>query len=174
MTSISLNVTAPKGATVGDAEVGETVFPCALGRAGLQNKKQEGDGATPIGIFPLRRVFYRPDRLSRPTTLLPVRALKPGDGWADDPTGPAYNRLIRKPYELSHEDLWREDQLYNLIIEVGYNDAPPVPGLGSAIFVHVARDGYKPTEGCVALYQSDLLNALARLGPESHLIVKVR
>lgn len=138
---------------------------CALGRAGIRVDKREGDGATPTGIYPLRRVFYRPDRGPRPETGLPVEALAPADGWCDAPGDPAYNRHVVLPYGASAERLWREDHLYDIVVVIGHNDDPVVPGAGSAIFLHVAAPGLAPTEGCVALEKSDLVALLAALAP---------
>jgi len=134
---------------------------CALGRGGIRTDKREGDGATPVGAFPLRRLMYRPDRLAPPATGLPVSAIDPGDGWCDDPADAAYNRPVRLPFAASHETLWRDDGLYDVVVVLGHNDDPPVPGLGSAIFLHVARPGWEPTEGCVALALPDLLRLVA-------------
>ncbi|MDH5749854.1 MAG: L,D-transpeptidase family protein [Rhodospirillales bacterium] len=138
---------------------------CALGRGGVGRTKREGDGQTPAGRLPLRRVLYRPDRLAAPETALPVRALDERDGWCDDPNDPAYNTLIRLPHPAHHEKLWRDDSLYDLIVELGYNDAPVVPGSGSAIFLHLAKPDYAPTEGCVAVAREDLLLLLRACGP---------
>lgn len=140
---------------------------CALGKGGIVRDKREGDGCTPVGTFPLRRVLYRPDRLQTPRTGLPVQALAPDDGWCDDPADPAYNRPVALPYPASHEKLWRADAVYDVIVILGHNDAPPVPGRGSAIFMHVARPGFTGTEGCVALALDDLLAVLAEAGPGS-------
>lgn len=139
---------------------------CALGRSGIVSDKREGDGGTPVGCFPLRQVLFRPDRVSPPLSSLPVRPIDPADGWCDDPADAAYNRPVRLPYPASHERMWRDDWLYDLVIVVGHNDAPVVPGLGSAIFVHVAKADYPPTAGCVALALADLqtLVAACRLG----------
>jgi L,D-peptidoglycan transpeptidase YkuD (ErfK/YbiS/YcfS/YnhG family) len=133
----------------------------ALGRGGLSHAKREGDGATPIGVFPLRNLLYRADRLARPQTGLAVSVIEPGSGWSDDPADPLYNRPVTLPHPYSHERLWRDDGLYDLIVPLGYNDDPPVPELGSAIFLHCARPDYGPTEGCVAIAVSDLLTLLA-------------
>ncbi|GAB6052426.1 L,D-transpeptidase family protein [Magnetospira thiophila] len=138
---------------------------CALGRNGLAVDKREGDGVTPIGSFPLRRFFYRSDRLGEPNTRLSGRALTPEDGWSDDPDDPAYNRLVTLPHPWRHEVLWREDPLYDVIVVLGYNDAPVRQGAGSAIFLHVARPDYAPTEGCVALALEDLLALLKICAP---------
>jgi len=140
-------------------------YPCALGRGGVSKTKSEGDGASPIGTFSLRQMFYRPDRMPRPASGLPVRALTRDDGWCDDPAHGDYNRLVHLPFEGSHENMWREDNLYDVVVVVGHNDDPPKPGLGSAIFIHCAATDFAPTEGCVALERQSLISALARLTP---------
>lgn len=138
---------------------------CALGRSGIVRRKVEGDGGTPAGTFALRRVLYRPDRLAPPATGLPAEALAPSQGWCDDSACPEYNRPVALPFAGSHERLWREDGLYDVIVVLGHNDDPPVPGLGSAIFMHVAKPDYDPTEGCVALALPNLLEVLAACRP---------
>jgi L,D-peptidoglycan transpeptidase YkuD (ErfK/YbiS/YcfS/YnhG family) len=138
-------------------------YRCALGKGGVRSDKREGDGATPIGRFALRELFYRPDKLATPACLLSKSALKPEDGWCDDPGHPDYNRLVRLPHAARCETMWRGDDCYDLVVPLGYNDDPPVADLGSAIFLHVAKPGYSPTEGCVALAKSDLLTLLATL-----------
>ncbi len=147
---------------------------CALGRTGVTpaESKREGDGASPIGVWPIRGVFRRSDRLSQPETSLPATALIPEAGWCDDPADPFYNRLVILPYAASHEELWREDGLYDLIVELGYNDDPVVKGKGSAIFLHLAREDYFPTEGCIACALPDLLAMLrnARPGDELEIV----
>ena len=118
---------------------------CALGQGGLGADKREGDGATPEGCFPLRRVMYRADRVDRPRTALPVRALRADDGWCDDPADRHYNGPVRIPCAAGHEVLWRADEIYDVLVVLGFNDDPVVPGRGSAIFLHVARPDYTPT-----------------------------
>ncbi len=142
-------------------------FRCALGRSGvtLASSKREGDGASPIGIWPLRQVFYRPDRLPPPKTALPVEALITEAGWCDDPASPFYNRPVLLPFPQSHEKLWREDHIYDLIVVLGHNDDPVVSGMGSAIFLHLARPDFSPTEGCVACAKEDLLALLSVAKP---------
>lgn len=130
---------------------------CALGRGGIRTDKAEGDGATPAGDWPLGRVFYRPDRLSAPETGLMTIPLTPDFGWCDDPAHPDYNRLISLPHPAHHENLWREDAVYDIIVELEYNTGPVQAGRGSAIFMHVAKPDYSPTEGCIALNLDDLL-----------------
>lgn len=144
---------------------------CALGKGGIRQDKREGDGATPVGRFALRRVLYRPDRGPAPETGLPTVPIAATDGWCDDPADPAYNRPVALPYPARHELMWRDDHLYDLVIVIGHNDDPPVAGLGSAVFVHLAGADWGPTEGCVALTRSDLLDLLAVAGPDDHLTV---
>jgi L,D-peptidoglycan transpeptidase YkuD (ErfK/YbiS/YcfS/YnhG family) len=134
---------------------------CALGRSGVSASKREGDGATPAGDFPLRRVLFRADRLGAPATVLPASALQRDDGWCDDPEDPQYNRPVRLPYGGRHERMWREDGIYDLILVIGHNDDPVIPGHGSAVFVHLARPDFGPTQGCVAFARDDLLEILA-------------
>jgi L,D-peptidoglycan transpeptidase YkuD (ErfK/YbiS/YcfS/YnhG family) len=143
---------------------GETIG-CTIGRGGAcpAGEKREGDGRTPLGAWPIRAALLRPDRVALPPGVgLPWRWLRPDDGWSDAPADPAYNRPVRHPYPVSAERLCREDGLYDVIVILGHNDAPPVPGLGSAIFLH-CRDGDRPTEGCVAIEREALLALLPRI-----------
>ena len=153
------------------AAFGARAWRCAIGPAGVVADKREGDGATPLGCFPLRRLLYRPDRLTRPETGLPATPLSPEDGWCDDPAEPAYNSQVRLPFAASHERLWRDDGIYDAIVILGHNDDPPVPGAGSAIFLHVARDDYAPTQGCIALALPDLLTVLRDAKPGTRVCV---
>jgi L,D-peptidoglycan transpeptidase YkuD (ErfK/YbiS/YcfS/YnhG family) len=155
------------------AEWGAGPRRCAVGRAGIAEKRREGDGITPLGRWPLRRVLYRADRLKPPRTLLPAAEIDRDDAWCDVPGDPNYNRLVRLPYASVEERLWREDALYDVVVIVGFNDAPVVPGKGSAIFLHLAQPDYAPTEGCMALSRDDLLEALAQLAREDRLVVEV-
>lgn len=147
---------------------------CAIGRSGMiaAAEKREGDGASPLGIWPIRYVLYRPDKGPPPTTALPVRPIAADDGWCDAPDDPAYNRPVKRPYPASHEALWREDGLYDLIVVLGHNDDPPIAGLGSAIFLHLARPDYGPTEGCIALSRPDLETVLALARPGDALEIR--
>ncbi len=158
----------------GVLRLGDRRFRCALGKAGMiaAADKREGDNKTPLGTYPLRQVFYRPDRVDTPQTVLPCRALTPDDGWCDASKDPKYNQFVRHPYRASAERLWRDDDIYDLIVVLGHNDNPVVPGLGSAIFLHIAREGYTGTEGCVALAKPDLLTVLAAVSPASQIEIK--
>lgn len=175
-TSPDILVTAEMGSTEGVLAIGALRFPCALGRAGLVQDKREGDGGTPLGRFPLRELRYRQDRLSAPETRLPLFPIAPSDGWCDAPEDEAYNRPVRLPYPASAEKMWRSDALYDLVTVLGHNDDPVVPGAGSAIFFHLAKeeDGcLKPTEGCVALRLEDMLQVLALCGPETAMEIEM-
>lgn len=132
----------------------------ALGRGGVRADKREGDGATPAGVLPLRRVLYRADRLPPPDCIVPLEPIAPDDGWCDDPAHPDYNRKVRLPHDARHEALWRDDSLYDIVGVLGWNDAPVQRGRGSAIFLHIARADYAPTEGCIALALADLRRLL--------------
>ena len=144
----------------------------ALGKGGISREKHEGDHATPVGVFLLREVLYRPDRLRAPKTSLPLRPLSPADGWCDAPEDPRYNRRVTLPYGASAEQLWRGDRLYDVLVPLGYNDDPVVPGRGSAIFLHVARPDFAGTEGCVALALEDLIALLAEATDRSCVAVR--
>jgi L,D-peptidoglycan transpeptidase YkuD (ErfK/YbiS/YcfS/YnhG family) len=144
---------------------------CALGRSGISARKHEGDGATPVGVFAMRRLLFRPDREPRPTTALPSAAIAPADGWCDAPGDRAYNRPVRLPYPASAEQLWRDDHLYDLLVVLGYNDDPVVSGQGSAIFLHLAAPDFAPTAGCVALQRDDFLTVIAAADPASRVII---
>jgi len=147
-------------------------YHCALGRSGMTACKREGDGATPSGAFVLRTVLYRADRVPVPDTELPVHPIDPDAGWCDDPQDPEYNRAVRLPYPGRHERLWRDDHLYDVLVLIGHNDDPVIPGCGSAIFLHVAGPGYPPTEGCVALALDDLLRILRDVQQGDRLVIQ--
>lgn len=149
----------------------DKTYNCRTGRGGIRKKKVEGDGATPIGSFAIRQVFYRPDRIRPFACELETVSLTPEDGWCDDPTDPLYNRLVRLPFHASHENLWREDHVYDLILVVGYNDDPVVSPKGSAIFIHLLNDEQTPTEGCIAMERGDLIDLLGEITPSTRLVI---
>ncbi len=153
---------------------GKSEVRCAVGKGGViaAADKREGDGATPVGTWPLRHVLYRADRLDRPISAMPVNGISRDDGWSDDPADPLYNQPVKLPHGFRHETLWRDDAVYDVIVPMGYNDAPPAAGRGSAIFLHVARPDYAPTEGCVALALNDLLAFLSDCGAPAMIIVE--
>jgi L,D-peptidoglycan transpeptidase YkuD (ErfK/YbiS/YcfS/YnhG family) len=143
---------------------GDSALPCMIGRGGTcpAEAKREGDGCTPIGRWALRGALLRRDRVSPTALPLPWRWIDPADGWSDDPADPAYNRPVSHPHRFSAERLWREDGAYDVIVPLGYNDAPPRAGAGSAIFLH-CTDFDRPTEGCIAIARDALVELLPRL-----------
>ena len=150
---------------------GPLALPVALGRGGIRANKREGDGGTPRGIFRLRRLWWRADRATRPRTLLPVRRIRGDDGWCEDPRDRHYNQPVRLKPDHPGDRLKRADHLYDLIVELDHNTRPRIAGRGSAVFVHVARPGFAPTAGCVALTSAALRRLLARAGPRTRIVV---
>ena len=150
---------------------GKTLTPCALGASGQTVFKKEGDGATPKGVWHPIMLYYRPDRLASPQSGLPVRPLQKQFGWCDAPTDRNYNRQVNFPYPASAETLWRESPVYDLIIILNHNQRPRVQGRGSAIFMHIAKPGFPPTEGCIALKKNDLLRLLPQIARTTKIII---
>ncbi len=146
----------------GFLRLGKDRFPACFGRGGISANKIEGDGATPAGVLPLRRVLYRADRVPPPAAACPIEPLSPEDGWCDDPRDAAYNQAVRLPYAARHEELWRADTVYDVIGVLGWNDAPPIRDRGSAIFLHLATPSRGPTAGCIALDLNHLRDVLAK------------
>lgn len=142
-------------------------YPCALGKGGLTLDKSEGDGATPVGTFGLNYVLFRPDRVKCPITSLKTYALNQSAGWCDAPDHQAYNQAVDLPFESSHEKLWREDHIYDIIVVLNHNQNPTIPHKGSAIFFHLARENFKSTEGCVAVELNVMLRILKTIKPQT-------
>ena len=151
----------------GFLDLGGRKVRCALGRSGVKPAadKREGDGASPAGVWPIRRVLYRPDRGPPPATAFELQPISPQDGWCDAPKDPAYNQPVRLPYPASAEHMWLETGVYDIVVVLGHNDDPVVPGMGSCIFLHLSRPDYSPTEGCVAVPRADLEELLAKARP---------
>lgn len=179
---------SPLQPTRGLMVAGAMRFPCALGRSGVTTAaaKREGDGATPAGHYHPLRVFYRADRGRRPRTALPIRPLAPDDAWCDDMAHRSYNRPVKRPFAGGHEHMWRDDGLYDIVIEIDHNTRPRVRGRGSAIFLHMAKinadmtdmnrtrahgRGLSPTEGCVALPPGRMRALLERIGHGTCIVI---
>jgi len=150
---------------------GPNALPVALGRGGIKADKREGDAATPAGRFRPVRLWWRADRLPRPRTSLPVRAIGPNDAWGEDPASRRYNQPFRRSANEPGDRLRRKDGLYDVILEIDHNTRPRVARRGSAVFIHVARPGFDPTAGCIALKRQDLLRLLAAVGAKTRIIV---
>jgi L,D-peptidoglycan transpeptidase YkuD (ErfK/YbiS/YcfS/YnhG family) len=135
-------------------------FRCSLGVNGIKNKKKEGDGITPKGVFKLKKIYYRKDKVKNIVTKFKKIKITKDMGWCDDPNSKFYNKLIRLPSKFGHEKLYRKDDIYNLIIVLDYNMNPVTKNKGSAIFIHLAKKNYKPTQGCMGLKQNDLIKLI--------------
>jgi L,D-peptidoglycan transpeptidase YkuD (ErfK/YbiS/YcfS/YnhG family) len=167
-----LSVRAAAGSrTRGWLTAGPLAFPVALGRGGILANKREGDGGTPRGTFRLKQLWWRADRDPRPITGLPVRRIGPADAWCEDPDNPRYNQPIRVPPGEGGDRLRREDQLYDLIIEIDHNTRPRVARRGSAVFIHVARPGLAPSAGCITMPKGRLRGLLRKLGPDTRIVI---
>ncbi|HEY2138334.1 MAG TPA: L,D-transpeptidase family protein [Xanthobacteraceae bacterium] len=152
--------------------VGPHAIAVALGRAGIRANKREGDGGTPRGEFRLVRLWWRADRAPRPRTRLPVRRIGRDCAWCEDPADRRYNHAVRLTPAASGDRLWRADHLYDYIVEIDHNVRPRVAGRGSAVFIHAARPGFRPTAGCVALALPRLRWLLGRLGPKTRIVIQ--
>jgi L,D-peptidoglycan transpeptidase YkuD (ErfK/YbiS/YcfS/YnhG family) len=163
----------PGSPTQGILLAGPVAMRVVLGRSGVRANKFEGDGATPRGHFRLLRLWWRADSFPRPSTLLPARRITPEIAWCEDPGDRRYNRPFRRSAAKSGDRLWRDDSLYDLVIEIDHNTRPRKARRGSAVFVHIARPQGSPTAGCVALRVADLRRLLARVGPNTRLTIEV-
>jgi L,D-peptidoglycan transpeptidase YkuD (ErfK/YbiS/YcfS/YnhG family) len=161
-----------KASPRGLLRAGSLILPCAIGSSGICHDKREGDGATPAGRWQLLDGFYRGDRIPRPRAWRLFQPLKRDMGWCDAPGSPSYNRPVKLPFSAGHENLWRDDALYDLVIVLGYNLYPRREGRGSAIFLHCARADFAPTAGCVALQPADLRRLLPLLSAKTTMIVR--
>jgi L,D-peptidoglycan transpeptidase YkuD (ErfK/YbiS/YcfS/YnhG family) len=150
---------------------GQTV-PVALGRGGIRANKREGDGGTPKGTFRPRQLWWRADRHPRPRTFLPVRAIGPEDAWCEDPASRRYNQPIRLDRGRDGDRLMRDDHLYDFIVEIDHNTEPRIANRGSAVFLHLARENFAPTAGCISMTKPAMLRLLARLGPETKIVIE--
>jgi L,D-peptidoglycan transpeptidase YkuD (ErfK/YbiS/YcfS/YnhG family) len=148
---------------------GRLAIPVVLGRSGIAANKREGDGATPRGCFRFVRLWWRADRSPRPPTALRSRRIEPTLAWCEDPADRRYNRPFRRSASGLGDRLWRDDGLYDFVLEIDHNIRPRITGRGSAVFVHVARQGRSPTAGCIALDPFVLRRLLQWLGPHTRI-----
>lgn len=150
---------------------GPQMIQVALGRGGIIANKREGDGGTPKGAFQPRRLWWRADRHPRPSTFLPVRAIRSDDAWCEDPASRHYNRPLKIERGNSGDRLMRDDHLYDFIIEIDHNTRPTIAGRGSAVFLHLARTNFSPTAGCISMTKSAMLHLLRQTGPDTKIII---
>ena len=133
---------------------------CCIGKSGISSMKKEGDLSTPKGIFKLGSLYYRKDRINTPKCKIKKRILLKKMGWGNDSKSKNYNKEIKFPFKYKAERLYRKDGIYDLFINIKYNFRPVIKKKGSAIFLHLSDDRYKPTEGCVAITKKDFLKIL--------------
>ena len=146
-------------------------IPVALGRGGILANKREGDGGTPRGVFHPKKLWWRADRHTRPRTFIAARAIRPEDAWCEDPNDRHYNQPIRLTTEAPGDRLTRKDHLYDFIVEIDHNTRPRIAGRGSAVFLHLARDNFGPTAGCVSMTEAAMVRLLRRLGRKTKIII---
>ncbi|TDR87125.1 L,D-transpeptidase family protein [Enterovirga rhinocerotis] len=163
---------SPSDKRKGVVVAGPLRLRCALGRGGMIRDKREGDGGTPVASLKALGVHYRPDRTPRPRTSLPLVRIGKADGWCDDSASRLYNRPIRLPAHPSHERMWRDDALYDIVVDLSWNRRPIRRGRGSAIFLHSARPDFTPTEGCVAVGRAVIARLVERIGPRTRIVVR--
>ena len=136
-------------------------FRCALGKAGINKKKIEGDNITPRGTFKIIKIYYRADKLKKIKTFIKKIKIRKNMGWCDDPNSRFYNKQIKLPNKLKHEILYRKDNIYDIICIINYNMNPTIKNKGSAIFLHIAKKKYQKTKGCIALKKNDLIKLVS-------------
>lgn len=170
LTAIRIRAAAGNASRGWLAAGGQTI-PVALGRGGIIANKREGDGGTPKGTFRPRQLWWRADRNTRPLTFLPIRAIRPEDAWCEDPSSRHYNQPIKLGRDQTGDRLKRDDHLYDFIVELDHNTSPRIAGFGSAVFLHLARENFSPTAGCVSMTKSAMLRLLRRLGPQTKIVI---
>ncbi len=142
-------------------------FRCALGKAGIGNKKIEGDNVTPRGVYKIIKIYFRKDRIRSIATEYKLIKITKKMGWCDDPKSKKYNQKIKIPTSYSYERLYRKDNIYDLILVISYNINPIVKKKGSAIFIHIAKKNYKPTQGCIALKKGNLIKLISKINKDT-------
>lgn len=171
---LNLEINSIAGSSNCVGKLNDKIYPCVLGKKSVTKDKKEGDKSTPYGEFPVRKVFFRADRIGNKLEHLkiPTQIINKDDGWCDDSLSPEYNKYVKLPFQYSHEKLWREDHLYDIILVIGYNDQPVVSEKGSAIFLHIKSPETKSTAGCVAFSEKNLIEILHKLDLNSKIIIK--
>lgn len=146
-------------------------FKCALGKSGIGKKRIEGDNITPKGTFKIIKIYYRKDRIKKINSIFKLIEIKKDMGWCDDPESKKYNQLIKLPSKYRHEKLFRNDKIYDLIIVLNYNMSPVIKNKGSAIFIHIAKNNYNKTKGCIALKKKDLIEIISKIKRNTKIII---
>ena len=146
---------------------------CAIGKKGIGYKKKEGDLITPKGLFKIKYILYRKDRV-KISTILKKKKLKKNMGWCDDPKSKHYNKLVKLPFSYNHEKLFKKENIYDIILVLNYNTNPVKKNKGSAIFIHVAKNNFKKTEGCVAIKKLNLIKLIKKINPYTKVKISAR
>ena len=144
---------------------------CAIGKRGITSKKIEGDKKTPLGVFTLKSIFYRKDRIAKMKSLLKKKHIKKNMGWCDDISSRHYNKMIKFPFNQGAERLWLKENIYDVIIVINYNLKPILLNKGSAIFLHIAKKNYTPTKGCVGIAKKDILFLINKINTKTKIII---
>ena len=144
---------------------------CAIGKRGITSRKTEGDKKTPKGIFGFKSILYRKDRITKIKSPFKKIIIKKNMGWCDDINSEHYNKMIRFPFNASAEKLWLKENIYDVIIIIDYNLKPVVKNRGSAIFLHIAKRNYAPTEGCVAIRKKDMIVLTNKISKTTKIII---
>ena len=144
---------------------------CSIGKSGSSYFKQEGDFATPKGLFELGTIYYRKDRIESFNSSLKKKVIKKNLGWCNDSRSSKYNKEIYFPYKYKAEKLYRKDNIYDIFINIKYNQSPAIKRKGSAIFLHVANRNYKPTKGCVAILKKDFLKIIPFINKNTKILI---
>jgi len=144
-------------------------YKCSFGKNGFSKNKREGDLKTPVGNFRVLECFYRPEKIFKPKTNLNCKKIKKNMAWCNDPKSKKYNELISLPFRDKYEKLYRQDRCYDILITINYNIDPVTKNLGSAIFIHIAKKGYKSTEGCIALKKKDIVTLLKHINKNTRI-----
>jgi len=146
-------------------------FRCALGKAGIGKKKIEGDSITPRGKFNIVKIYYRSDRVKKISSKYRLIKISKNMGWCDDPNSKSYNQLINLPTKYTHEKLYRKENVYDLLIVLNYNMRPIFKNKGSAIFIHISRQNYKKTSGCVAIKKPHLIKLIKAIKKNTKVVI---
>ena len=147
-------------------------FRCAIGLGGTTKEKIEGDQCTPIGEFKFNKIYYRSDKLGKLDFLIPSAEISFEDGWCDDTDNKFYNQFVKFPFDGSAERLHREDDLYDIVCVMNYNTEPVIPGKGSAIFLHICKNNFTHTEGCVAVKKEVLLKISRQINENTTITIE--
>ena len=151
--------------------LGDYKVKCAIGKRGISNKKKEGDLTTPKGVYRIKGIFYRKDKVKKLKSIIKKKVIKKNMGWCDDPKSKDYNKLIKYPFKYNSEKLFRSDNIYDIIVVLDFNMNPTKKNKGSAIFIHVAKKNLSPTKGCVAIKKKELKKIVRLMSKKVKIII---